>query len=57
MEDVPLRARMIDDARRLVSDRYAWGPIGDTLDRVIRDAIRHHETKPRSARASVKDGR
>jgi glycosyltransferase involved in cell wall biosynthesis len=57
MEDVPLRARMIDDARRLVSDRYAWGPIGDTLDRVIRDAIRHHETKPRSGRASVKDGR
>ncbi len=55
MEDARFRGRMTEDARVLVTSQYAWGPIGETLMRVIADAVRHHAATPRPPRGRLAD--
>jgi len=45
MDDPTLVARLTRDARQLVNERYAWGPIGEALAGVIADAVRHQAAR------------
>jgi glycosyltransferase involved in cell wall biosynthesis len=45
LDDEALGHRLADEAQRLVRERHAWGPIGDTLEQVLQSAVAEHRAR------------